>query len=402
MIQIRKYLPESWALVLSAFAAAYGVGLLALLALPFMISAVMTDLGLNEAEAGLMLSAEFMSMMIASLLVAPFMGRLPRKTLALTGAVLAILGNVVSAKIADPAILTMFRCLVGFGCGLAFACGNAAVSNARDPDNVAGYMNLFFVGMMSIVMIVYAKAMADHGLSGVYYALAATQVVMLVPIFFMKQQASKEVHEHHKFGSNKKLVSIAALSVMAATFLFSARDTMGWAFVEQVGVRVGYDGESLGLLFSLQALVGLIGPLAVAVIGKRFGVSTPIIIGIILTGASSTAYVLGENSKTLYTVGVMGIAACYFYTLAYLTSLAAYLDSEGRLAAACGSFLTLGIAVGPSISGALISWGGYKATALGIVVTVILTLIAVIIPLMHAKQRHEAVKANRASTVATT
>jgi predicted MFS family arabinose efflux permease len=273
------------------------------------------------------------------------------------------------------------------------------VSNARDPDNVAGYMNLFFVGMMSIVMVVYANAMADYGLSGVYYALAATQVVMLIPIFFMKQQAVQEVHEHHKFGSNKKLISIAALSIMIATFLFATRDTMGWAFVEQVGVRVGYDGESLGLLFSLQSLVGLIGPLAVAVIGKRFGVATPIIIGIILTGASSTAYVLGESSKTLYTVGVMGIAACYFYTLAYLTSLAAYLDSEGRLAAACGSFLTLGIAVGPSISGALISWGGYKATAMGIIATVILTLVAVIIPLMHAKQRHDAVKSSKSGII---
>lgn len=88
MEAIRKHLPESWSLVLSAFAAAYGVGLLALLALPYMISAVITDLELNEAQAGYLLSAEFMCMMLASLLIAPLMGKVPRKPSQLPGRVL--------------------------------------------------------------------------------------------------------------------------------------------------------------------------------------------------------------------------------------------------------------------------------------------------------------------------
>ncbi|MET4163373.1 putative MFS family arabinose efflux permease [Marinobacterium sp. MBR-111] len=401
MEAIRKHLPESWSLVLSAFAAAYGIGLLALLALPYMISAVISDLGLDEAQAGYLLSAEFMCMMLASLLVAPLMGRAPRKTMALLGAAIAVIGNLMSAHITDITSLTLMRCLVGAGCGLAFACGNATVSSARDPDNVAGYMNLFFVAMMTVVMVTFASAMAEGGLAGVYYALAITQAIMMLPVFLMKQKASTESHPHHHIGSNKKLMSGAAIAIMVATFLFSTRDTMGWAFVEQVGVRVGYDGETLGFLFSLQALVGLVGPLAVAVIGKRLGVGTPVILGILLTGASSLFYVLGETSKLMYTIGVMAIAATYFYTLAYLTSLAAFLDSEGRLAAACGAFLTLGIAVGPSISGTLISWGGYTATAWGIAIAVGLTLVAVMIPLAHAKERHEAVTAAMAEVNAT-
>ncbi len=153
MEAIRKHLPESWSLVLSAFAAAYGVGLLALLALPYMISAVITDLELNEAQAGYLLSAEFMCMMLASLLIAPLMGKVPRKTVAIAGACIAILGNILSANIVDLTLLTIVRCLVGVGCGLAFAAGNATVSSAKDPDNVAGYMNLFFVAMMTVVML---------------------------------------------------------------------------------------------------------------------------------------------------------------------------------------------------------------------------------------------------------
>ncbi|MEG1043040.1 MAG: MFS transporter, partial [Pseudomonas sp.] len=85
--------------------------------------------------------------------------------------------------------------------------------------------------------------------------------------------------------------------------------------------------------------------------------------------------------KTLYTVGVMTICVTYFYALSYLTGLAAALDREGRVVAAASSFLSLGLAVGPAISGGLISLGGFSLAAWGIAVTVLLTLLLVIIPL---------------------
>ncbi|MFD2645397.1 hypothetical protein [Pseudomonas japonica] len=71
--------------------------------------------------------------------------------------------------------------------------------------------------------------------------------------------------------------------------------------------RVGYSGDELGVLLSVQSVVGLIGPLLAAMIGKRFGMSTPVILAGLLTGATSLSYVLGEHSKTMYTAGVMTI-----------------------------------------------------------------------------------------------
>jgi predicted MFS family arabinose efflux permease len=174
--------------------------------------------------------------------------------------------------------------------------------------------------------------------------------------------------------------------MMLAMFVFQARDTMGWAFVERIGTMVGYNGDELGVLLSFQSFVGLIGPLLAAMVGKRFGLSTPVILAILLTGATSLSYVLGEHSKTLYTVGVMTICVTYFYALSYLTGLAAALDREGRVVAAASSFLSLGLAVGPAISGGLISLGGFSLAAWGIAVTVLLTLLLVIIPLASIRR----------------
>ncbi|WP_110968620.1 MFS transporter [Pseudomonas huaxiensis] len=391
MKTIRNVLPESWSLVFSAAGSAYGVGLLGLWALPFLISAIIHDLQLNEAQAGLLMSAEFGFTMLASLLVAPFMGRAPRRTLALAGTLLAIAANLVSANIENLYALAAVRCIAGIGAGLALACGNAAVASAKHPDRIAGHMNVLSVLLMIVVMLGYAKVMALYGLPGLYYAMAATMAVMLLAIPAMQQQApvaAPLLNPVTGKGTGNVLLSLPAVCMMLAMFVFQARDTMGWAFVERIGTMVGYSGDELGVLLSVQSVVGLIGPLLAAMIGKRFGMSTPVILAVLLTGGTSLAYVLGEHSKTMYTAGVMTICITYFYALSYLTGLAAELDREGRVVAAAGSFLSLGLAVGPAISGGLISLGGFTLAAWGIAVTVVLTLALVSVPLARIRREH--------------
>ena len=394
MKTIRNFLPESWGLVFSAAGSAYGVGLLGLWALPFLISAIINDLKLNEVEAGLLMSAEFGFTMLASLMIAPFMGRAPRRTLALLGTLVAIGANLVSANIDHIYTLAAVRCIAGIGAGLALACGNASVSSAKQPDRIAGHMNVLSVLLMIVVMLGYAKVMALYGLSGLYYAMAATMAVMLLAIPAMQQHATviepSPLRHTANAGSGNILLSLPAICMMLAMFVFQARDTMGWAFVERIGTMVGYSGDELGMLLSLQSVVGLIGPLLAAIVGKRFGLSTPVILAILLTGGTSLAYVLGEHSKPLYTAGVMTICVTYFYALSYLTGLAAALDREGRVVAAASGFLSLGLAVGPAISGGLISMGGFTLAAWGIAVTVVLTLLLVIVPLATVRREHAA------------
>ncbi|KAF4559681.1 MFS transporter [Pseudomonas sp. CES] len=383
-------IPESWGLVVSSFAAAYGVGLLALLALPYLISAIMNDLGLDAAQAGMLMSAEFVVTMVASLGVASVVGRAPRRTLALIGALLVVTANLISAQVGELHALVIVRCLAGFGAGICLSCGNASIAAARDPERAAGQMNVLFVALMAAVMIVYADVMGSYGLKGLYLAIAATNALMLGLIVLMPQRrGARDECETLQANntSGRTLLSMPAIFMMAAMFLFSMRDTMGWAFVEQVGVRVGYSGDELGRLFALQSVLGLIGPVLASLVGRRFGIAMPVIFGIVSTGMVGMGYVLGEHSRLTYTVSVMLISTTYFYALAYLTGLAASLDRDGRIAAASGSFLTLGIAVGPTFSGLLAEHGGFPTVGWGIGLAMLATLIAVAVPLGVSRRR---------------
>ncbi len=384
-------------LVLSAFASAYGVGLLTLLMLPFLMGAMMDGLGLTEGTTGLILSVEFTLAMVSSLLISPYINRVPRRTIAIVGTLMAIAANVISAYITDVALLISVRAFAGFGAGLALAAGNSVIASAEDPDKTAGQVNVLFVVLMIAVMLGFGFIADNFGLTGTYYGVAATYAVMLIMVIRLPQYVDNndDSEQIAESSTGKKaairLIGFVPIGMMITMFLFSMRDTMGWAFVEQIGVNLGYSTSEMGMILALQAFIALIGPLIVAKVGTKFGITIPVLIGIIGHGSITLGYLMASDSKFFYTAIVLMNATAYFYALAYLTGLAASLDKEGRVVAATGSFIALGIAVGPAFAGQLIDLGGYGLAAWSIIIVVALTVIAAIPPLKaaRAKERTE-------------
>ncbi len=377
-------------LVLSAFASAYGVGLLTLLMLPFLMGAMMDGLGLSEGTTGLILSVEFTVAMMSSLLISPYINRVPRKTIAIIGTLMAIAGNIASAYVVDVALLISIRAFAGFGAGLALATGNSVIASAKDPDKTAGQVNLLFVILMIVVMLGFGFISDNFGLKGTYYGIAASYALMLIWVVRLPQYITSEDAPIDEDVSTKnvkrvKLIGLVPIGMMIAMFLFSMRDTMGWAFVEQIGVSLGYSTSEMGMILALQAFIALIGPFIVAKVGNKFGITIPVLIGVIGHGAITLGYLMASESKFFYTLIVLMNATAYFYALAYLTGLAASLDKEGRVVAATGSFIALGIAIGPAFAGQLIDMGGYAIAGWAIIAVVALTVIAVIPPLKAAR-----------------
>lgn len=376
-------------LVLSAFASAYGVGLLTLLMLPFLMGAMMNGLNLSEGTTGLILSVEFTLAMVSSLLISPYINRVPRRTIAVVGTVMAIIANILSAYISDVALLICVRAFAGFGAGLALAAGNSVIASAEDPDKTAGQVNVLFVVLMILVMLGFGFIADNFGLVGTYYGVAGTYAVMLIMVIRLPQYVNVEPSDNVVI-TNKvsmSLIGLVPVGMMVTMFLFSMRDTMGWAFVEQIGVALGYSTSEMGMILALQAFIALLGPLVVAKVGNKFGITIPVLIGIIGHGMITLGYLMASDSKFFYTAIVLMNATAYFYALAYLTGLAASLDKEGRVVAATGSFIALGIAVGPAFAGQLINLGGYSLAAWSIIIIVTLTVITVIAPLKAARAK---------------
>lgn len=374
---LKESRPESWSMLFAAFAASYGIGLLALLGLPFMFGATIDGLGLSESQAGFLSTVEFLLIMVASLCVAPFMNVAPRKLLALLGAVIAITGNIlcVMAPELHYETLILYRSIAGLGCGLALAVGNATVSNAIDTEKMAAHMAVLFVALMAVTMLVFSWASSGWGVRGVYSALAGCMLVVTPLLFNLPQGAADKPEKLQTAKHSVGLFSLASFFVLFAMLIFAMRDMSGWAFVERIGLEVGYSASEIGGLLSLQALVGISGPLIATFVGSRFGLTLPLIVGILTSGAVYFAMLFMPDSRQVYTISAMFIGGTYFFAFAYLTALAAELDSKGRIVAASGGFLSAGIGLGPLIGGYLVENYGYEVTSWMMFFMVFLTLI---------------------------
>ncbi len=376
---------EQLRILLSSFAAISGVGLLSYAALPFLFGSTMKSLDLNEASVGLLYSLEFLAAALSSLIVAPKIGKIKRKYLAFVGAFIVILGNLASALWSNYEFLLVIRPFTGIGAGLTLACGNATIANAKHPAKIAGMMNVLFAGMIVILMLLLSFVSESWGIQGIYLALAAVTISYLVLLIRMPQRSiSNDLPTLSSKTTGKVMFSVAGVAIFVVFFLFTLRDSMAWAFAERIGDVVGYTTSEIGRLLSLQGLTGLFGPIIAALIGFKYGMRFPLLFGLIFAGLTSYAIFLSIEAPYLFRISILVWTAGYFFAISYLTAFAATLDPDGRIVAASGSAMVLGVAVGPAFSGYIILYSGYAMAAWATLALVIVMTIAVIVSLKWA------------------
>lgn len=354
-------LSTNWGVLLAAFASAYGTGLLALIALPFMVGANMQFLGIDESQAGLLSTIEFAGVFVTSVLLAPKVAVIDRRKVAIAGAAIVILANLASAAFGTYGSLLVLRAIAGLGAGLALAVGNATVANAEQPEKFAGHMTVLFVFVMAIITKLFGPIGETQGQTGIYLALAGT-VTLLAPLLLLLPPSAPSqdfVAAHRGDRGHFSIFEVGGVAILVAFFCFSLRDTISWAFIASTGIKAGLSEAEVGGLLANSALFGLAGPLLATLIGARFGLRLPLVAGILVSGL--VTYLVSQSSANagLYAIAVQFWVGSYFFCLAYLTALAAEMDIEGRVAAAAGSALMVGLFVGPSLGGRLIADGSY-------------------------------------------
>jgi MFS family permease len=175
------------------------------------------------------------------------------------------------------------------------------------------------------------------------------------------------------------MFSVAGIAIFAVFFMFTLRDSMSWGFATRIGNVLGYTSYEMGGLLSLAGFTGLLGPIIAAIIGFKFGVRLPLLFGIVFAGLISYAIFLSPEAPYLFKASLLVWTAGYFFAISYLTAYAATLDLDGRIVAASGSAMVLGVAAGPALSGYLINKGGYALGAWAILALVVLMVIVAII-----------------------
>jgi predicted MFS family arabinose efflux permease len=112
-------------------------------------------------------------------------------------------------------------------------------------------------------------------------------------------------------------------------------------------------------VFFLGGLLTIVGPVAVGMIGTRFGSTRPLVLIGGLMCATAVALTIDGDALIYLTCVPLWMVLPAMLTPSFLGSLAT-IEPSGRLAGAQPAFAALGGAMGPMLAGATVDAGGFR------------------------------------------
>jgi len=330
---------------------------LSIFSAPFYIGALIDGLGFTEIQAGLVNTFEIGALAGVTLVCANYVDRISLRYLALNGALIILLANLVSLTIDGYLPMLLIRALAGTGAGLCLAASSALLSRMKDPDRVMG---IVLVGntltlILLLSMMGYAKQLWMF--SGVI-GLLTIVLLLMIPLMLLIPSQPVAAHKDKTEHSNMDIHRATGLLGLGLLIVFCLIEGGVLSFSERVATNLGISETDTGKLLALAYAAGLAGASLVALLGDRIPRIFPIFTGISLMGVASLV-VYHTQSNLLFSIFLCSFTFGFFIAFPYLIGACARLDPNGY----CGANL-LGVAFAPFMAGTIVSTASYQALGL--------------------------------------
>jgi hypothetical protein len=151
--------------------------------------------------------------------------------------------------------------------------------------------------------------------------------------------------------------SVLALAVM---IFFSVAVYTIYTFLERKSRSIGMSAVDVGNLISGIVAFGMLGTVASTWIGRRFGLTIPLLCGLTLEALSCLGTAIADSPSQIWPPALAYMGAWYF-VFPYVMALGASLDRTGRLPTGMGAAYLLGSTIAAPFAGALVDAGSFAA-----------------------------------------
>jgi len=368
----------------------------------FMLSGLLPpiaeDMDVTIPQAGLLISAFAIGMVVGAPLLAVATLRLPRRTTLVALITVFGLGQVAGALAPTYGVLFASRVVSALACAGFWAIG-AAVAVAMVPGNARARALAVMIGGLSIanVLGVPAGAFLGQGLGwrSAFWAVAAASaiallgVVTLIPRIPLPAQKPQLRREVRIFRNREVWLSIGVI-MLGAAGVFCAFSYLAPLLTDVAGLDDGWVPAVLAL-FGVGALIG-------TTVGGRFADAH--LFGVLISGmAADTVILVGLALFGQYAIGAVVLSfllgvACFYTAPALNARMFNVAAAAPTLAGATTTAaFNLGNTCGPWIGGAVIDAEfGYTSTAwAGAAMTTLAIGVAAVALRLHRRTRNSRV-----------
>lgn len=347
-------------LAIAACVALGVVGLATFMGMPMVVGAVIDQYGYSEGQGGYLASSEYLGMFAASALVSLLILRVSRRKLALAGTLTAIVSNALSTAVSALPTLLALRFITGLGCGAAYAIAAAVLAGSQ--QTVRNFMFLIFAQVLTnaLVMYLFPSLVANWHVAGIF--LAYCGMLMLAGVFipylpkhfaFARTSSSRSRSEH---GAVAGWVPWLCL---AAVFCFYLMVGAYWAYIERIGIAVGFDTVFVGQITAAGILLSLIACLVAYRLSERIGQSRPLLLalGLVATTHIWSGLWFGPGP---FLVGFAVVNCFWNFTDIYQLGTISNIDRTGVFASRVQGAQMLAMTISSASAGFLLDRGiGY-------------------------------------------
>ncbi|WP_203135892.1 MFS transporter [Microbacterium sp. JZ31] len=344
---------------------------------PYMITAAQEGLGLDVLAASWLVTATLLLTAVTGLGIAPLCAGARRLLVARIGLVVALAGFAAAALV--PSLIAVGLILGGIGAGGAVAASGAALAAFRNPDRVAGFNGLANRAVMTIVLaVVPAIGLAPLNVFGslALFSLIGLLVSVWLPAApVAAPQAGAAIAEAVPIevaptGTVRaprpasRAVTIAGFGLLAVFALWAVSEDSLWAMAGVMGADLaGLTPEGLGIALSGSTAGGLLGSLALMILGDRLGRAVPLVVLLVAGGALKIAEGF-VTDPTVFIVVFIAWNTIYAVAFMYFVATSAALDADGRWSGPLFAVYLVGSALTPVIGAALVGVFGYQGFAI--------------------------------------
>ena len=354
--------------------------------IPFVVGGLISALGMEVADAGLVVSIEYGCLALVTLGLSPLMGKLNRRSLALTGALIALVANLLCAFSEDALLMNFsyiagYRALAGIGYGMALAGGNATASNAANPDKLYARKMMLLILYSCTAVIVVPYASMNWGVQGIYGMLFLVSAIAVLLVLNLPSYATifdANRSDESKVGADLLRILWVCVGIMMLALLFSLRESFAMTFLERIGsTTLDISPQKIGVMLAVGNIPSLgflafTGPI-ILILGYTKAISLPVTISGLLTYG---LFVTG--SATLFNLMILLWESFFFLSWTLIMSAAASVDPAGRVVAATGGVVLGAYAIGPALAGYIVERSGFEHLATAILVLAGFTLVPAI------------------------
>ena len=329
--------------------------------LPVFLGAAAEDFGLTPDKVGFLSAVETGALAFASLLGPFWIKRFNWRSTAIVATTMILAGNLLTLTVKSYEALLIIRMLTGlFGEGIGFSLSIAAVSESEKPDRAFGFLIIVQVVAGAIGLIALPGLIAIWGMPPVLLYLALLALVVL-PVLIWMPLASVKTRivdpERITFPIYIPLIGLSALAIWCLNI------GAYWSFVERIGDHSGVGAQTIGFALSLGMLASLVGGVAAAGAGDRYGRIWPFCLTLLVHAGIVYPLVTALTGIKLALI-VISYNLAWNFGMPYLMGLIATSDSSARMAVLMPVSQSLGVGAGAAIAGILANQYGYPSISL--------------------------------------